>query len=162
MTRPHFTIERVFPATLDEVWELWTTRDGIEAWWGPDGFRVEVRTLELWPGGTLAYAMIAVAPEMVAFMKANGMPTVSEARATFTEVVPRRRLAYDHHTDFIPGVEPYQVATSVDLHPLADGVRMVLAFEAMHDDTWTQRQRAGWEGEIGKLARLIEARRAQA
>ena len=26
-----------FKATLEEVWELWTTKDGIESWWGPEG-----------------------------------------------------------------------------------------------------------------------------
>ena len=52
-------IERTFQASLEEVWEMWTTREGIESWWGPDGFSVKVRTLELRPGGRLDYAMIA-------------------------------------------------------------------------------------------------------
>ena len=35
------TLERNFNASIDDVWELWTTKDGIESWWGPDGFAVK-------------------------------------------------------------------------------------------------------------------------
>ena len=62
------TLERTWQATPEEVWALWTTKEGIEAWWGPEGFRVEVRSIDLRPGGLLRYAMIAAAPETVAFM----------------------------------------------------------------------------------------------
>ena len=37
MKREPITMERTFDATLHEVWELWTTKAGIESWWGPDG-----------------------------------------------------------------------------------------------------------------------------
>jgi hypothetical protein len=38
---------------------------------------------------------------------------------------------------------------------------MVLTLDAMHDETWTQRAVMGWESELGKLARLLETRRAK-
>jgi hypothetical protein len=62
--------------------------------------------------------------------------TKTEARVTYTEVAPQRRLAYEQLADFIPGVEPYAVATVVELRPSAQGVRMVLTFDAMHDEQW--------------------------
>jgi uncharacterized protein YndB with AHSA1/START domain len=157
--RRQIALERTFEATLEEVWELWTTREGIESWWGPEGFAVTVRSLDLRPGGELRYAMTAVAEEQVAFMKQAGMPLTTEARITFTEVDPPRRLAYEHLADFIPGVKPYDVATVVELHPLAKGVRMVLTIEAMHDEEWTQRAVMGWESELGKLAKVLAAKR---
>ena len=40
---------------------LRTTKDGIESWWGPGGFTVKVRKLDLRSGGELHYAMIAIA-----------------------------------------------------------------------------------------------------
>jgi len=149
-------IERTFKASPQEVWEMWTTREGIESWWGPDGFRVEVRTLEVRPGGRLDYAMIAAAPEMVAFMKKEGMPTTSETHATFEEVLPPRRLIITHHTDFIPGVEPYDTTMAVELEATAGGTKLVLLLDPMHDTTWTQRMVMGWENELGKLAKLLE------
>jgi uncharacterized protein YndB with AHSA1/START domain len=156
--RKQITLERVFRADIQDVWELWTTKDGIESWWGPGGFAVTVHALELRPGGELLYAMTAVAPPQVAFMKKAGMPLTTECRITFTEVVPRRRLAYVHLADFIPGVEPYDVATVVELDETPDGVRMRLTFDAMHSDEWTERAVMGWEGELGKLAAVLAGR----
>jgi uncharacterized protein YndB with AHSA1/START domain len=155
------TIERLFDAPLDDVWDLWTTKDGIESWWGPDGFTVEVRALDLRPGGELRYAMIATAAPQIAFMKQAGMPLVTEARITYTEVTPRRRLAYDHLADFIPGVAPYLIGHTVELEPTAAGVHMRLTIDAMHDDTWTERAVMGWASELGKLAAQIAARQAR-
>lgn len=152
------TLERVYRADIQDVWELWTTKDGIESWWGPGGFKVTVRTLDLRAGGELRYAMTAIDPPMVEFMKKEGMPVTQECRITFTEVVPLRRLAYVHLTDFIPGVDPYDVSTVVELQPATDGVRMTLTFDAMHNDEWTQRAVKGWEGELGKLAVVLEHR----
>jgi len=76
-------------------------------------------------------------------MKKADMPLTHELTVKFTEVVPPRRLAYVHLADFIPGVEPYDVATVVELHETPDGVRMVLTFDAMHDDEWTQKATMG-------------------
>ena len=153
------TLERSYDASLADVWELWTTKEGIESWWGPDGFRVEVHKLELWPGGTLLYAMIADGAPQIEFMKNQGMPLVTEARLTFTEVTKERRLAYLHLADFIPGVEPYDVATLVELEPAPSGVKMRLTFDAMHDPIWTERQQKGWEMELEKLAKALRAER---
>jgi uncharacterized protein YndB with AHSA1/START domain len=150
------TIERTYQAALEEVWDLWTTKEGLESWWGPEGFEVKVRKLDLRPGGELQYAMSAIAPEQIEFMKKAGMALTSEIRGTYTEVIPRRRLAFLQLADFIPGVAPYDTGTIVEFHPSAQGVRVVLTIEAMHDDHWTQMAVMGWESELGKLAKLLE------
>jgi hypothetical protein len=80
---------------------------------------------------------------------------------TYTEIVPLRRLAYVHLADFIPGVEPYDVATVVELQRVAERVRMILSFEAMHSDEWTERAVMGWNMELGKLEALLVARRVR-
>jgi uncharacterized protein YndB with AHSA1/START domain len=156
--RRKITIERVYEAPIEDVWDLWTTKEGIESWWGPDGFSVEVQELDLRPGGALRYTMTAIASEQIEFMKRARMPLATEARATYTEVVPQRRLAYDHLADFIPGVAPYTVAHLIELHATAQGVRMLLTIEAMHDEEWTQRAVMGWESELGRLAKSLEDR----
>lgn len=153
--RRKLTLTRTFQATPEEVWEMWTTRQGIEAWWGPDGWEVKVRKLELRPGGELRYDMLPVVPEMVAFMKQAGAPRTTACSLRFTEVSPPRRLAYLHAADFIPGVEPYDVAYQVDLEPTPEGTRLTLTFEAMHDETWTGRAVQGWEMELGKLEKAL-------
>ena len=154
--RPKLTLERTFRASIHEVWELWTTREGIEAWWGPDGFSVEVRSLELRAGGDLVYVMSAVAPEQIDYMKKAGMPVSTHHSLTFTEVSPPRRLAYTNTVDFVPDVEPYQIATLLELREVAGGgTHLVLTFDAMHDDRWTQLARMGHESELSRLEALL-------
>jgi uncharacterized protein YndB with AHSA1/START domain len=160
MKRRAITIERTFSAAIEDVWELWTTADGIESWWGPDGFRVKVKTLELRPGGALHYDMIAVAPDMVAYMKKAGMPVSVETHATFTEVTPHTRLAFDHVVDFVPGVEPYDTTTIVALAARGADTHLTLTVEAMHDEEWTQRAVMGWQSELGKLAQALAKKSA--
>jgi uncharacterized protein YndB with AHSA1/START domain len=155
--RRRITIERTYQAGIEDIWELWTTKEGIESWWGPEGFAVQVRKIDLRPGGQLLYAMTATAPAQVEFMKKAGMPLTTEARLTYTEVVPQRRLAYVHLADFVPGVEPYDVATVLELHSNEQGVRMVLTFDAMHDEHWTRMAAMGWESQLGKLAAVLES-----
>ena len=155
MKKEQITMERTFDATLREVWELWTTKGGIESWWGPDGFRVEVHAIDLRPGGLLLYAMIADTAETIDFMKREGIPISHEARITFRDIVPLRRLAYTHLADFIPGVTAYDVETVVTLEQAGPKVKVTLRFDRMHDDTWTQRAAAGWEMELDKLAKRL-------
>ena len=117
--------------------------------------------MDLRPGGELLYAMTATDAPQIEFMKKAGMPPTQELRITFTEIVPLRRLAYVHLADFIPGVEPYDVATAVELQPMGQDVRMILSFDAMHSDEWTERAVMGWNSELGKLDALIAARKVR-
>jgi uncharacterized protein YndB with AHSA1/START domain len=148
-------IERTYAASIEEVWELWTTNSGIESWWGPDGFSVKVHELDLRPGGEMRYAMTAVGTGQVQFMKQAGMPLTTEATLTYTAVVPGKSIAYTHKADFIPGVEPYDVGNMVEFFAEGDKVRMVLTLDPMHSDEWTQRAVMGMESQLGKLDRVI-------
>ena len=155
--RAQFSIERTYAATAEEVWDLWTTKTGIESWWGPEGFTVTVNSIDLRTGGELLYLMTASAPGQVAFMKSHGMPLSTECKVTYTEVSPPVRLAYKTLTDFVPGVPPYEVATVVDIRATTGGVKLTVTSEAMHDDVWTERARAGYESQLRKLDALMAA-----
>jgi hypothetical protein len=90
-------------------------------------------------------------------MKQAGMPVTTECRVTYTEVSPPGRLAYKTLADFVPDVTPYEVTTVVDLRVTADGVKLTITFDAMHDDLWTERARAGHESQMRKLDALLAA-----
>jgi len=156
--RAQFSIRRTYAASLEDAWALWTTKAGIESWWGPEGFEVTVTALDLRPGGELSYLMTAIAPEMVAYMQQSNMPLSTPCTVTYTEVSAPHRLAYKTLTDFVPGVEPYEVATIVELRETEDGVALTITFDAMHDDAWTERARAGHESQMRKLDALLAAR----
>lgn len=142
---------RNLKASLDDVWELWTTAEGIESWWGPQGFTTRVHEIDLRRGGAFRYSMTATGPDQVRFMKQAGMPLAQEVRATYTEVAPKLRLAFTQLADFIPGVKPYDVKNLVVLEPARGGVRMTVTVDGMHDAVWTERARMGWEGQLDRL-----------
>ena len=154
--RRRVSIERTINAAVEDVWELWTTKEGIESWWGPDGFVVKVRRLDFRLGGELLYAMTATAPEQIDFLKKAGMPLTTESLVSYTDIVPLRRLGFTQMADFIPGVKPYEVATTIEFEPIPQGVHLVLTLDAMHDEHWTQLAVMGWEMELGKLAKVLK------
>lgn len=158
-TRADLVVERTYAARVEEIWDLWTTREGFESWWGPVGFRVEVQAIEPRVGGALRYAMIADTPEMVEAMKRMGQAVSHETNGTFTEVEPGRRLTIVHVIDFLPGVPPYESSMKVELFPAGDRVRMVVTLSEMHDARFTGMQLEGFTSQLTKLdARFGTAR----
>lgn len=130
---------------------MWTTKDGFESWWGPEGFRAEVRTLDARVGGALHYDMIADAPEAIEVMNQMGRPISHEARARFSELRPYERLAVTEVIDFLPGVTPYESTMVVEFFPSGDHVRMVVTLQPMHDEEFTRMSRLGVTSQMTKL-----------
>ena len=89
-----------------------------------------------------------------------GMPLSTESRKRFTEIEEPRRLAYASLADFIPGVDPYEFMTVIEISPgPADGsTQVIMTMDSLHDETWTQRLVMGRENELENLQHLIEAR----
>ena len=145
------TIERTYQAQLEELWALWTTKEGFESWWGPEGFRVEVHALDARVNGTLHYDMLADAPEQVAAMKQMGRPISHQTRGTFSELEPHERLALTHVIDFLPEVEAYESTMTVQFFPLGKSVRMVVTLDPMHNEEFTKMSAEGFTSQLSKL-----------
>jgi uncharacterized protein YndB with AHSA1/START domain len=149
--RAKVVIERTYRARIEEVWELWTTKQGFESWWGPQGFRADVRVLDARTGGALEYDMVADSPEMVAEMRRLGQPASHATRARFSELRPHERLVITNVIDFLPGVEPYESVVAVDFFTTGDRVRMVVALDPMHTEEVTRMQEQGFTSQLTKL-----------
>jgi uncharacterized protein YndB with AHSA1/START domain len=148
---PKITIERRYRASLEDVWDLWTTKEGFESWWGPQGFRAEVHELDARPGGALRYDMVADSAEMIAAMKQMGQPERHPTHSTFTELLPQRRILLTNVIDFLVGVEPYQSQIGVDLWDEGGSVRMVVTLDQMHNAEFTKMQQDGFTRQLSKL-----------
>jgi len=151
--RQRVVIERAYKARVDELWALWTTKEGFESWRGPEGFRVEVHAIDARVGGKLHYDMIADAPEQIAAMKQMGQPVSHETRGTFTEVRTHERLSLTHVIDFLPGVAPYDSTMAVEFFPSGERVRMVVTLDPMHSDEFSKMQTMGFTSQLTKLDR---------
>lgn len=147
------TIERTYPASAPELWDLWTTKEGFESWWGPDGFRTEVKAIEARLGGMLHYDMIADTPEMIEAMRAMGRPASHETSGRFSGFEPHRHLELTQIVDFVPGVKPYDFVMRVEFFPAGNSTRMVITLTRMHDDEMTRMSRMGFTSQLGKLDR---------
>lgn len=151
-------LHRSYGAAADLVWEMLSTPSGLEEWMIPDGFDSRVTQMELRPGGRLRYVLTASAPEQVAFVQDLGLALSSEFQRTYTEVSAPSRLAYLSVIDFIPGEQPYEHLTVVEIEPTGNRTTLVMTLDPLHDKTWTERYREHRDGELDKLAAAIERR----
>jgi uncharacterized protein YndB with AHSA1/START domain len=151
-----FIIDRTVKAAVEKVWRMWTTTEGLETWWGPEGFKSTVRHLDVRVGGRFEIVMTAVLPEIIAHLKASGMGESSAAKGDYTVVEPNRRLVYTNAVDFVPGVPPYTSTTVVELSATpSGGTRLIITNDVMHDEQWTAMATMGWTQQIGKLEKLL-------
>jgi uncharacterized protein YndB with AHSA1/START domain len=150
-----------FDAPAEVIWELWTTAAGLDEWFAPDGFETRVSAVDPRPGGRLRATMTATAPEQVAFMRTLGAPLSADVRKTFTELAPPTRLGYLSLIDFVPGHEPYEHLTIVDIEPAGDHTKVVMTIDPLHDEGWTQGYHEHRRSELGKLAAAIERRQSR-
>jgi uncharacterized protein YndB with AHSA1/START domain len=52
-------IGRVIDAPRSDVYSAWTDPDQIQKWFGPEGFAIETREIDLVPGGAWRFDMVA-------------------------------------------------------------------------------------------------------
>lgn len=150
-SRPKVIVERTYRADVRELWELWTTKDGFESWWGPVDFHAKVHTIEARLGGTLHYDMIAGTPAMVEAMRESGRPASHPARATFSTFQPNERLVLTSMIDFLPDVKPYEASILVELFVKGPDVTMRVTFDPMHSEEFSQMQKEGFTSQLSKL-----------
>jgi uncharacterized protein YndB with AHSA1/START domain len=102
--------------------------------------------------------MTAIGADQVEFMAKAGMPVVTTQTVTYLAVEPPHKLVYRDVADFVPGVAPYEVETVVEMNRVDRGTQVVLTFDAMHDDNWTEMSRLGRENELRNLEKLLASR----
>lgn len=57
MTQKPFVLTRQFSAPVARVFQAWTDKDALKAWWGPVGFSMLDVSLDLKPNGKFHYGM---------------------------------------------------------------------------------------------------------
>jgi uncharacterized protein YndB with AHSA1/START domain len=100
------TIEKVFNAPVQLVWEAWTQSAHIVKWWAPPGMDIKVIEHEFKVGGKWKYAM----------PMPDGNEVISEG--TYTEIEELRKII-----------------TSADFKPMTENVELQVYFEADGDKT---------------------------
>lgn len=150
--------ERTFDASIEDVWALWTTKDGIEEWYAPEGMRVEVTALELRVGGAFEHVMTAVGAEQIAYLASLDMPPMARVRSRFVEMVHHQRLRIRFDVDFAPGIQSYPYDMLVEFRAEAGRVRMTLTADRHPDAEMTRGAVIGLTSQLGRFELAIAAR----
>jgi uncharacterized protein YndB with AHSA1/START domain len=153
--------ERVYDGPVEDLWALWTTREGLEEWFGPEGMEVEVPALDVRVGGAFDHVMTAVGDDQVAYMASVGRSRITGARGRFVEVVPHERLHIRMTIDFLPGVEPYPYDIVVEFHAEGERVRMVVTADRHSDSEMTRLATEALASQLRKFDSAVSSRRSE-
>jgi uncharacterized protein YndB with AHSA1/START domain len=151
-----FVISRTFKAPLVRLWKAWTEPAEMAQWWGPKGFKADVKKLELRPGGIFHYVLTS--------------PQGQEmwGRFAFREIIPEKRLVFiSSFSDPQGGLTRHPLHESWPLQMLStitfaekDGKTTVTVHWSPHEATKAERaafeagmdsMQAGWTGTFDQL-----------
>jgi uncharacterized protein YndB with AHSA1/START domain len=155
-TASKFVISRTFNAPLDRVWKAWTEPEQMAEWWGPKGFKAEVKKFDLKPDGIFHYRLVSPQGQEI------------WGKFLFREIVAEKRLVFlSGFSDENEGMTHHPMAPVWPLHMLstisfseADGKTTVTVewrpYEASEAevkafDDGRESMTGGWTGTLDKL-----------
>ena len=108
-------ISRVVNAPRELVWEVFTRREHVGEWWGPNGFTLTIHEMDVRPGGVWRFIMHGP----------NGVDYPNFVR--YTEVVKPERLVFDH------GKDEKHIFFRMTITFAAQGDRTVVTMRQLYD-----------------------------
>lgn len=137
------TLTRTFDAPVELLWEVWTKPEHICQWWGPNGFTCTIQTMEVKKGGD--WELVLHGPD----------GTDYKNKSVFKEVVPLKKLVYEHDS------APRFVAT-VEFEALGDKTHLTwdMLFESEEEFIRTVKTFKADEGQkqnADKLAAYLKS-----
>jgi uncharacterized protein YndB with AHSA1/START domain len=108
---------RIFDAPRDLVWKVWTEREHIGKWWGPNGFTTTTSSMEVKPGGMWRYVMHG--PDGRDYQN----------RIVYVEVVKPEKLSYRHDDADEPAdkdAEPIHFQVSVNFDDVGGKTKITM------------------------------------
>jgi uncharacterized protein YndB with AHSA1/START domain len=154
--------ERVYDGPVEDLWALWTTKEGFEEWFTPEGCRVDVTALDLRVGGAFDHVMTAVGDDAVAYMDRVGRPRATLVRGRFVEIVPHERLHIRMTVDLVPGAEPCPYNIVVEFHSEGERVRMVVTADVHPDAELSRLATQTMTSQLRQFDSLLASRRRKA
>lgn len=125
VTDRELVITRTFGAPRELVFEAWTDPEHVAQWWGPRGFTITIREMDVRPGGVWRFVMHG--PDGVDY----------DNRIEYVEIVKPERLVYRHGSDVEGDAGQFQVmVTFAEKGGKTElTMRMLFATAAQRDET---------------------------
>jgi uncharacterized protein YndB with AHSA1/START domain len=155
-----FRLVRNFLAPPEKVYEMWTTKKGLEQWWAlaakDMGYQFAVVKLDVRVGGQYDITM------------SNKEHGELHNHGTYLEVVPGRRLAQRWDFDIFlgPGEKPYPIDIVIEFEktepwgPGSVGTRMTFTQGPMAKPEFTEGSRQGVIANFAKLEKALAPKTA--
>jgi len=152
------TIERIFDAPIDLIWQMWTDPQHFAAWYGPDGASIPVAKMDVRVGGTRLVCMEVQTP---------GGPTQMWFTGEYREVVENERLVYtesmsDENGNVrsasemgMPEGHPTTTEIRVELEDVGGRTKMVMTHVGIPADSPGA---VGWTMAFDKLSVYVKSR----
>ena len=105
-------ITRIVKAPRGKVWKLWSEREHLEQWWGPDGFSVTTESFDFRVGG--AWKFVMHGPDGRDYGN----------KLTFTEIVEFESLSYFMEGD--DDLEPIHFKVKTTFEKIGDKTKVTM------------------------------------
>jgi len=139
-TDTSLTLSRVFKATPEELWDIWTDPEKVNQWHRPNTSEYTTEAeVDAKVGGK--YSISMKMPEST--FKVHGV---------FTELDPPRKMVYTWEWE--DDSEHSQV--TVEFKPVDDGTELVLRHAKLSGPESVTAHKAGWIGCFDNIAELIK------
>lgn len=141
-------LSRVIKARRETVFAAWTDPQHLPQWFGPAGFTIESREIDIRVGGLWRFDMIA--PDGTRYTN----------RMRFLRIEPPRLIVFDHGSDIDDDPDTFRVTVTFDAQ--SDG-KTVLTLRQLHPTKARREQVIGFGAveygnqTLDKLARHAEA-----
>ena len=133
-------IEKLFDASLQNIWDAWTNAEIIKQWFGSD------------PNGTVTYVALDVKPGgffTVTFKDSDG--TEHTCSGVYKEVIPMQKLCFTWQWKSEPGLVSL---VTVSFRHEEFCTRMLFTHEQLHA-SYQHAYQEGWQRTFGKLEKVI-------
>ena len=141
-TEKEMIFSRIVNAPRELVFDVWTIREHVEKWWGPDGFTTTSKKFELKPEGVWLFTMHG--PDGIDYPN----------KIVFMKIDRPSKLVYRHSDD--EGVEPIRFHSEVTFEE-ENGktlITMHMIMETAEMLTKVVEEYGAYEGAIQHLARM--------
>ncbi len=139
------TLTRLVDAPRERVWEAWTEQEHIEKWWGPNGFTVTTKEIDVREGGIWRFVMHG--PD------GRDYPN----HIVFTKLVKPERIEHDHGGD--DGRVHFQAVITFEEQSGKTLITMTSIFPSKEELEKVVREYGAIEGgkqTLGRMAEYVE------
>lgn len=153
MTKDAIVIERTFDAPVDLVWQMWTDPEQFKQWYGPTGFSISVKNMDLSAGGKRMVGMTSPDGSMKMWTTGEHKEIVPNERLVYTESMSDEKGNLMSAADMgMPEGYPTTTEVTVTLEDLGGRTKMIMTHAGVPADSPGA---SGWNQAFDKLAEHI-------